>query len=266
MTKTVSSGRAITSTNIAYGLAKIPVSISTMIDKVEGTSLSGICPDCKGSIGNIAQCKECDKRFTSNRDPTLLKAYKFSDDEQIIVSAEQRENLKNFDSQILVLGTINHDDLDIRSVSAGYYLTPKKSKKKTDNQRAYLTIFEGLKNSDKVVIVKFSVRTTQKLGVLIPYFNVKQNTKAIILKELAYGEQLRQFDLEYDEEQIPTESEEEQGMNFINSLKSINPHEIQNDFTIKFEEILKGETVEIAEPTQQGSSMDMFKICVKQES
>lgn len=41
-------GRSITSTNISYGLAKIPVSISTMIDKVEGTSLKGICnvPEC----------------------------------------------------------------------------------------------------------------------------------------------------------------------------------------------------------------------------
>ena len=92
-------GRSITSTNISLGLAKIPVSISTMIDKVEGTSLKGICndPECHGNIGNVATCKGCKKEYSSNRDPSLLKAYVFSDEEQVLVSAEQREHLKKFE-------------------------------------------------------------------------------------------------------------------------------------------------------------------------
>jgi len=225
----VTDGRAITSTHISYGLAKIPVSISTMIDKVEGSSLKGVCPECQGSIGNKVLCKneECSKShlencFSSSRDPTLLKAYQF-DDEQILVSQEQRDNLKNFDSQITVLGIIPAKELDLRLVGTGYYLTPKKSKKKTDNQRAYLTVFEGLKNTEKVVIVKYSVRTKQNLGVLVPYYEEKSNTKAIILKELAYGDQLRVFDQKFDEDQIPTSEEEQQGISFIDSLKEIDP-------------------------------------------
>lgn len=255
----VSEGRAITSTNISYGLAKIPVSISTMIDKVEGTSLSGICPDCKDSIGNVATCKGCSKVFSSNRDPSLLKAYKFSDDEQILVSEEQRNHLKDFDSQILVLGSIPREDLDVRMFLAGYYLTPKKSKKKTDNQRAYLTIFEGIKSSGKAIIVKYSVRTAQKFGVLLTHYNEETNEKAIVLKEIAYGEQLREFDLKFDEDQIPTSEEEQQGIAFVNSLKAVNPNEVENDFTKKFEEILKGEPMEITTTVKEsGSAMGMF--------
>ena len=257
--KTVSGGRAITSTNISYGLAKIPVSISTMIDKVEGTSLSGVCPDCKEGIGNIATCKGCSRVFNSNRDPSLLKAYKFSDSEQILVSEAQRKSLNDFDSQIVVLGTIPKDKLDLRTVGTGYYLTPQKSKKKTDNQRAYLTVFEGLRSSGKIVVCKYSVRTSQKLGVLVPYFDETTNAKAIIIKEIAYGEQLRKFDIEFDKDQIPTSEEEQSGISFINSLKEVNPLEVVNDFTTKFEEILKGEPMTVnAETKQTGSAMSFF--------
>lgn len=259
----VSEGRAITSTNISYGLAKIPVSISTMIDKVEGTSLSGVCnvEGCGCGIKNVATCSGCEKIYSSNRDPSLLKAYKFSDDEQILVSKEQRDSLKNFDSQIVVFGTIPSEALDLRTVGTGYYLTPKKSKKKTDNQCAYLTVFEGIRSSAKSVIVKYSVRTVQKLGVLVAHYEESTNTKAIVLKELAYGDQLRKFDLEFDQDQIPTSEQEQQGIAFINSLKEVNPKEIVNDFAVKFEEILKGEPMTVSsEPQKEGSAMDMFKV------
>ena len=254
-------GRAITSTNISYGLAKIPVSISTMVDKVDGASLSGVCPDCQDSIGNVATCKGCSTVFTSNRDPRLLKAYKFSDDEQVIISAEQRENLKNFDSQILVQGSIPIEEIDYRNFTGGYYLTPKKSKKKTDNVKAYLTVFEGLRLTNMAMVVKYSVRSKQNLGLIIAHFDEISNTKALVLKEICYGEQLREFDLEYDEEQIPNSQEEQAGMSFVNNLDQINPQEIENDFTTKFEEILKNpdKVIEVETETK-GSAMDMFAI------
>ena len=259
--KKVSSGRAITSTNISYGLAKIPVSISTMVDKVDGASLSGVCPECKDSIGNVATCKGCSTVFTSNRDPRLLKAYKFSDDEQVIISAEQRENLKNFDSQILVQGTIPMQEIDYRNFTGGYYLTPKKSKKKTDNVKAYLTVFEGLRLTNMAMVVKYSVRSKQNLGLIIAYFDEAKNTKCLVIKELCYGEQLREFDLEYDEEQIPNSEEEQAGMSFVSSLKTVNPQEIENDFTTKFEEILKNPDKVIEVETEaKGSAMAMFAI------
>jgi non-homologous end joining protein Ku len=260
--KNVSSGRSITSTNISFGLAKIPVSISTLVDKIDGASLSGVCPHCKDSIGNIATCKGCSTVFTSNRDPTLLKAYKYSDDEQVIISAEQRENLKNFDSQILVQGSIPIEEIDSRYFTGGYYLTPQKSKKKTDNTKAYLTIFEGLRLTNTAMVVKYSVRSKQNLGLIIAQFDESTNTKALVIKEICYGEQLRVFDLEFPEDQIPNETEEQAGMAFINNLPSVKPQDIVNDFTVKFEEILKNpdQVIELETPVSKGSVMDMFAI------
>ena len=83
----------------------------------------------------------------------------------------------------------------------------------------------------------------------------------MVIKELCYGEQLREFDLEYDEEQIPNSQEEQAGMSFVNSLKTVNIQEIENDFTTKFEEILKNpdKVIEVETETK-GSAMDMFAI------
>jgi non-homologous end joining protein Ku len=261
--KKVSSGKAITNTNISYKLAKIPVSISTMVDKVDGVSLKGLCPHCKdkNGIGNVATCKGCSTVFTGHGDKSLLKTYNFSKEDQLIISAEQRENLKNFDKRIRVQGTIPMEKIDYRNFTGGYYLTPQKSKKKTDNVKAYLTVYEGLRLSNMAMVVKYSVRSKQNLGLIIAYFDEVKNTKCLVVKELCYGEQLREFDLEFDEEQIPNSEEEQAGMSFINSLKTVNPQEIENDFTTKFEEILKNPDKIIEVETQtKGSAMAMFAI------
>ena len=64
-----------------------------------------------------------------------------------------------------------------------------------------------------------------------------------------------------DEEQIPNSEEEQAGMNFVNSLKTVNPQEIENDFTTKFEEILKNPDKIIEVETEaKGSAMAMFAI------
>ena len=136
------------------------------------------------------------------------------------------------------------------------------SKKKTDNVKAYLTIFEGLRLTNTAMVVKYSVRSKQNLGLIIAQFDESTNTKALVIKEICYGEQLRVFDLEFPQDQIPNETEEQAGMAFINNLPSVKPQDIVNDFKVKFEEILKNpdQVIELETPVSKGSVMDMFAI------
>lgn len=245
--------RSLQTTNVSYGLQKIPVRIGTLVKETE-TGLSGCCadPNCLGDTGSKTYCKKCETIYESRTE--IRKAYKFDDDEKMVLSQEQIDSLKDFDSQILVLGTIPQEQVDIRTVIGGYYLAPAKSKKKNDYEKLFLVLFEGLKNSKKAIVCKYAIRTKQKLGILVPYEN--ETTKTIIIKQIAYHDELREFDEKFTTEL--KKEEIEMGDNFLNSLKEIDPKSIENDYVAKLEEYLKGEPMEI-EVKETESNMDFFK-------
>lgn len=249
---------------------KLPISVSSMIEEQKGKSLMGICPHCNNTdgIANIATCKNesCKTVFTSNRDKTLNKAYKFSDEDIVLISAEQRENLKNhIKEEIVIQGKISMSKIDYRNFTGkGYYLIPQNLKgKKTDNSKGYLAILDGLRLSNMALVVKYAVtKDKEHLGLVIPQFDESTNTKYMIIKETCYGEQLKEFTETYEKDQIPNELEEKAGISFVNKIDEIDPSTIQNNFTLKFEEILKNPSeIPIPEVKEsKGSVMDMFAI------
>jgi len=262
--------KAYRKSTLNFGLFfKIPIRVSSKVVEQTGNSLMGICPHCKNTdgIANIATCKNesCKTIFKSNRDPSLLKAYKFSGNDITIISAEQRENLKNHIKQeIVIMGKKSMSKIDYRNFTGkGYYLIPQNLKgKKTENTRAYLTVYEGLRLSNMALVVKYAVtKDKEHLGLVIPHFDESTNTKCMIIKETCYGEQLKEFTETYEEDQIPNELEEQAGMSFVRKLDEIDPSTIANDFSLKFDEILKNPdqiSIEVEEKETKGSAMDMF--------
>ena len=113
------------------------------------------------------------------------------------------------------------------------------------------------------LVVKYAVtKDKEHLGLVIPHFDESTNTKYMIIKETCYGEQLKEFTETYEEDQIPNELEEQAGISFVTKIDEIDPSTIQNNFTLKFEEILKNPSeIPIAvEEKSKGSVMDMFAV------
>jgi DNA end-binding protein Ku len=239
--------RAYQSTKIVSGLQAFDVRICTMIDEVK-TSMASSCPACNDRIGNKVVCKneECKKEFSSFKDKEIIKGYEISKGDIHNLSDENIEELKNyFDGQMNVKGTIPLSKIDYRTIIGGVYLAPAKSKKKADQARLekmFVVLRDGLFKSKKAIVVEYSIRSKQKLGLLIPF------NDTIIVKQIAYGVELREFDESYAVELSADELE--LGTNFVTALKEIDPLEIEHQWSTKMEELLKGEpmTVAVAEP------------------
>lgn len=238
--------RTYQTTSIVNGNQKIDVGICTMISETP-TSFKNSCPECQESVGMYIKCKndQCtrnhdDNKFSSWKDTDLIKGYEVAKGEIHNLSPEQIATLKDVDGEMKVLGTIPMDKIDYRTLIGGYYLNPAKSKKAKEQkafEKMFVILRDGLYKSGKAIVVQFAVRTTQKLGLLIPF------NDTIIVKQIAYGQELREFDEVF--ETILTPEESELGNNFVSALKEINPLEVEHQWSKTMEEILKGEPLAV---------------------
>lgn len=215
--------RALVKTAITYGLHTIPVRIATMV-KSDETALSNACPKCQGDIGLKNYCKGCSAEVSHAE---MLKAYKISKTEKVVFTKEQIEAIKNTEKAIVVLGTMPKTSIDQRMIEGGYYIMPDEKLKK-----AWGILFKALATGDKAMIVNYSVRSRQRLGILTV------DNQTIVLLSMAYAEQLVRVDEETDVQ--VTEKEIEMGMGFLKSLPPMDINTLSDDYKTKLEELIAG--------------------------
>lgn len=241
-------------TKIIYGDYEIPVEIGTLVKQFK-VKTEGSCPHCEGKTGAKKYCKDCNEELGWTEP---LKAYSFSKDDKQIITDEQSKALQAQTKEIIVKGTIQNDRIDIRSTLGGYYLGIKESESTSEktiadenatNTALFSVLYEGLKNTNKSLVVEFAVGSEQKLGILIA------DQKTIILKQVTYKDEVQEFDHtepeQLDDEQV------KMGVGFIESLKEIDPQSIENKSKELLETILKGEPLPVIE--QKKPSLNFFK-------
>jgi len=232
--------RAITSSAITHKGSVIPVKIYTLVAS-DVSPLSNACADCKGDIGHKNYCKGCEAQ-----EPTTVKAYKISKDEKVILTDDQLKKLKEVDGEIEVLGTVPKSDFDSKLISGAYYLLPDIPKKKSGKSflKAYGIFHSGVNESDRHVIVRFSVRTKERLGVIQVQGNV------LVLLAIAFNDQVREIE---NEPQIVLSDEEiNLGKEFVNKLEKTDLTQIANRFTERLEKIIEGADVQSVTENDDG--------------
>lgn len=239
-----------TSSNIVYEMQIIPVKIGNL-QKGDGTGLKQISPCCKVKTSRLTTCSDCEKPLENSE---LLKGFPLSKTEYHIFSQEQINSLKDFDDIIEVLGTIPKDSIDYRMVCGSFAVLPDQPKKKKQIQifkKAYKVFERAVAESDKVIVVKFSTRQKQKLGIMTSINGV------ITLLHIVYDEQFNEVD-EIPQIEI-SETEKKQGLSFIEKLESIELPSIEDNFKAKLEALIEnGEPMTVAVPEAQEEELSFF--------
>jgi DNA end-binding protein Ku len=229
--------RAITSSAITYKGQVIPVKIYTLVGS-DDSPLSNACAECKGDIGHKNYCKGCEAV-----EPTTVKAYKISKDEKVILTDDQLAKLKEVDGEIEVLGVVPKSGFDPKLISGAYYLLPDIPKKKTGKSflKAYGILHSGVSESDSHVVVRFSVRSKERLGLIQVQGNV------LVLLAIAYNDQVRE--IENEPEIVLNAEEVKLGKEFVSKLEKTDLTTITNRFTEKLEKILEGADIQSVSST-----------------
>lgn len=223
-----------TSSNIVFKMYNIPVRIGNF-QKADTTGLKQGSPCCNDLVGRNLVCKSCEKPVEFSE---LTKIFQIGNENHVFTK-EQIEALKDFDDVIEVLGSIDKSSIDYRMVCGAFAVFPDKKQKKKQVkmfEKAYKVFERSVAESDKAIVVKFSTRQKQKLGIMTSIDNV------LTLLHIVYEEQFNKVDSNDLPEIEISDAEKKQGTIFIESLEPINVLEIENDFKLKLEELVENGT------------------------
>jgi len=119
-------------------------------------------------------------------------------------------------------------------------------------EKAYKVFERSVSDSNKAIVVKFSTRQKQKLGIMISIDNV------LTLLHIVYDELFNEID-EIPEIEISVE-EKKQGIDFINNLESVKLAEIEDDFKLKLEKLIEnGTPVALSPEIAHNEDLGFFK-------
>ena len=170
--------RAIWTGAIGFGLVNIPVRIFTATQE---SSLDLDMLD-KNGLANIRYARI--NSDTGKEVPwgNIIKGYKYND-EYVPVTEEDFEKVSPKKSKLIEIEEfMDGDAIDTTFYETPYYLEPSKG-----GEKAYVLLREALKQSGKIALGEFVMRSKENLCILKPQDDV------ILLLKIRYAEEIRPY-------------------------------------------------------------------------
>jgi DNA end-binding protein Ku len=186
--------KAIWKGSISFGLVNIPIKVypATEDRKIHFTSL---CPTCKNPIKYKRWCDKCEKEVKYE---DLLKGFKISEENYIVIKKEELEKIKlKTTKTIEILEFIDLEQIDPIFYSSTYYLVPEET-----GLKAYSLFTEALRLANKVAVGKVVMRNKEYLVALRAY------KKGIAMHILHYLDEIKDIE-ELEELKLITIGEKE---------------------------------------------------------
>jgi DNA end-binding protein Ku len=168
--------RSIWSGSINFGLVNIPVKLYSAI---EGSGLDLDMLDSKD------HSRIRFKRVNENTDKevpyeSIVKGYMYNDMYVVLDDKDFEEAAPEKTKTIEILNFVQEKEIDSIYYEQSYFTEPAKG-----GERAYGILREALKESGKVGISTFVMRTKEALAVIKPYHNI------ILLNKIHFQEEIR---------------------------------------------------------------------------
>lgn len=238
---------------IQNGLANIPAKICTVSRSSSTSNICQACPKCNGDVGHKNYCKECGLEPET---ADILKAFRVSKSEKIILTEEQKSQLKESEVKIEVLGTVNRNTIDSKMLAlteSCYYIWQDEKAKVT---KPLAILLAGLVGSDRFLAVNSTLSGKTKLGLIRP--EVVDGNNVLMLQILTYLEYLNPIDENFTTKLSPEEVE--MGKSFVErQLKEIDLNAIEDPYSKVIESVMSGESI-VMETKQEKDELAFFKV------
>ena len=234
--------RAIWTGSIGFGLVNIPV------------RLFSATHDSKLDLDMLDKHGHANIRFARINADTgkevpwenIIKGYKYNDD-YVVLTDEDFEKVNPKKSKMIDISTfVKEGEIDTTYYDTPYYLEPTKG-----GEKAYVLLREALKQSGKVAIGEYIMRTRENLCVLKP-----QDDMLLLLK-IRFAEEIRSYeDLDIPKDITVKPAELKMAQALINQLT---PKKFSMD---QYKDTYDAELMKIIEAKAKGRkiSQPRFKI------
>jgi non-homologous end joining protein Ku len=244
--------RNLTIINGSHALA---VKVSSMLKPLNTSVFKNTCAKCKGKVGRQDVCRgECDCVVSGDEIVSGFKTIDKTGNEKILTYTKAEVNaLHSGIESIEVIGSIPLDQIDVRRLTDGYYLLPRKvevdKKNSPTTTEPYVYMAEGLEQSGKAFQIKYTIGKYERLGLIISQNGI------LILKNYVFNEQLVECDEELDvKKNAEAVKKFKKG---IEALKTVDFNTFKNQYNKAVEDLIAGKKPKIVKP-KQVSGMDFF--------
>jgi DNA end-binding protein Ku len=169
--------RSIWSGNISFGLVNIPIKLYTATEdkNLDFDYLH------KKDFSPIRYAKVCEHEEKEINYKEIVRGYEYRDGDFVVITEEdlQRASPEKTKS-IQILSFTDEDQITSEYYDKPYFMEPEKNA-----QKAYYLFLEALKQSKKVAVAKFLLRSREALAVLKPHFNI------IVLNKIRFPNEIR---------------------------------------------------------------------------
>jgi len=225
--KAAGGARAIWSGAIAFGLINIPVKLFSATRENE-LSFNQLRKSDHSRIKYLRVAAADGQEVPYDQ---IVKGFEVEDGRYVVIEDEDIKNASPKKTQsIEILSFANEDEIDSVYFDKPYYLGPDKNA-----ARAYSLLREALKQSKKVAVAKFILRTKENLAILKPEGDV------LILNQIRYQSEVRESDgLNLPGADEVKESELDLALNLVNQLtQQFEPDKYQDTFTAEIKRIIE---------------------------
>jgi DNA end-binding protein Ku len=197
--------RSIWSGAISFGLIYIPVRLYSASES-QGLDFNMLRRGDNCRIRFVRVCRETGEEVPYD---DIVKGYEFSKGKYVILEDEDfaRANVKKTKT-IEIINFVNADEIDTKFIEKPYYLEPDPAAKKV-----YALLRESLKQSNKVGVARFVLRTREHIAIL------KAEDEVIVLNQLRFASEIRKpDDLDLPENENLNERELEMAVKLVDQL------------------------------------------------
>jgi DNA end-binding protein Ku len=244
--------RAIWRGTISFGLVSIPVKLYTATE-AHDVSFRQVHAKDGGRIRYKRVC-ELDGEEVPYSD--IAKGYELPDGEMVVLSDEDFSNLPLASSkEIDVMEFVPADQIDPLLYSKAYYAEPDKSAAKP-----YVLMRDTLADSDRVAVVKVSLRSREALGVLRAMGDV------LVVHTLLWPEEVRDAESLAPQTEVTVRKQEiAMASSYIDSLAAdFDPSQFTDEYKAAVEELVEAKTAgrevkQVAPSSDGGEVIDLVE-------
>jgi DNA end-binding protein Ku len=218
--------KAIWKGTISFGLVNIPVKLFSAVQS-SNLNLDMVDPADMGRVRYRRINENTGKEIDYNE---IAKAYMY-EGEYVLLEDEDFEEASPEKSKLIEVNHfIDEHEIDTIFFEKSYYVEPEKQ-----GSKAYALLREALKESGKVGVAQFVLRTAETLTVLKPKDDV------LVLSKIRFAQEVRETDeLKLPKASVVKKEELEMAMNLINQYtKKFEIEKYKNEYADALLKVIK---------------------------
>ncbi|GAA0358949.1 Ku protein [Bacillus horti] len=163
--------------SISFGLVHIPIKLFTATEEKD-IKMRYLHNECHNPIKYEKTCAVCEKEV---KQENIVKGYEYEQGKFVILDKDELDELAaNKTRNIEIIDFINLDEIDPIYFNRSYFVGPNEN-----GEKAYSLLQQAMKDSGKIALAKFTLRSKQHLAVIRVY------DRGLVLETIYYPDEVR---------------------------------------------------------------------------